>query len=393
MRKGTIRKTTASLLTFALVALISFTMLPAVNVSAAGGLSIYTTYPSIAVKPGENVETEITVSNKTGAGMTVKLDVLTLPEGWEAYIEGGGKVVDKLYVGSDPGYVDLTVKVPRDAKEGRYSVVLGASSGGYSDRLTLEYNIKADIDNKGKLTANYNELKGSSNASFKFQVDIRNNKSEAQTYSLGADTERGWQVKFTAKYDSKQIASLPVEANSTASVDIEITPPSMISAGEYVIPIAAASAGETLTTELKVIITGTYGLKLTTPTGRLNAETTAGTEKALDIVLQNTGSSELTAVKLSSWKPEGWNVRFEKDVVDSIAVGEAATVKAYIKPDGKAIAGDYVVEISASSPEASSSAQFRVMVKTSTLWGLAGIIVIALLAAGLYQIFKKYGRR
>lgn len=393
MWKEAVKKTTISLLAFIMMIVFTFSTLPAMDILAAGGLSIYTTYPSIAVKPGENVETYVTVSNATGTGMTVKLDILSLPEGWEAYIEGGGKLIDKVYVAKDDESVDLTVKIPKDAKEGKYSVVLGASAGNYSDRLTLEYNIKSDIDNKGTLTTNYTELKGSSDTSFKYEVEIRNNKSEAQTYSLGADADRGWQVKFTAKYDSKQIASIPIEPNKSAALEVEIIPPAKVNAGEYVIPVAATSAGETLTTELKVIITGSYGMQLTTPTGRLNAETTAGREKALDIAIQNTGSSDLHGVKLSSWQPEGWEVKFDKDVVDSIAAGESAAVKAYIKPDAKAIAGDYVVEISADTPEASSSAQFRVMVKTSTLWGLAGVIVIILLAAGLYWIFNKYGRR
>jgi uncharacterized membrane protein len=392
-RENCLCKTISSTLAFLLIALFVSSMFPAAEALAAGGLSIYTTYPSTLVIPGENAETSITVSNTTGAGLTVSLNVVSIPEGWEAYFEGGGKVIEKVYVSDNYERVDLNVKIPRDVKEGKYTVTIGASAGNYSDKLNLEYNIKSDVDNKGTLTTNYTELKGSSDTSFKYELEIKNNKSEAQTYSLGADVERGWQAKFSAKYDTKQIASLPVEPNQTSTVEVEIVPPPRVTAGEYVIPIAAASASETLTAELKVIITGTYGMTLTTPTGRLNVETTAGKEKAVDIVIQNTGSSDLQGVKLTSWQPDGWEVRFDSDVVDSIAAGESATLKAYVKPDEKAIAGDYVVEISAETPEASSSAEFRVMVKTSTLWGLVGIIVILLLIAGLYWTFNTYGRR
>jgi len=392
-RKKHLRKTISSALAFLLIALFVSSMYPASEALAAGGLSIYTTYPSTLVNPGENAETSITVLNTTGAGLTVSLNVISVPKGWEAYFEGGGKVIEKVYVSDKEQQVDLNVKIPKDVKEGKYTVTIGASAGNYSDKLNLEYSIKSDADNKGKLTTNYTELKGSSDTSFKFELELRNNKSEAQTYSLGADVESGWQAKFSAKYDSKQIASVSVDPNQTSTLEVEIVPPPKVTAGEYVIPVAAASSSESLTTELKVIITGTYGMTLTTPTGRLNAETTAGKEKAVDIVIQNTGSSDLRNVKLTSWKPDGWEVRFDNDVVDSIAAGESANLKAYIKPDEKAIAGDYVVQISAETPEASSSAEFRVMVKTSTLWGIVGIIVILLLIAGLYWTFNTYGRR
>jgi len=363
------------------------------GVLAAGGISVYTTYPSIVIKPGENVETTVTVSNSTGVGREIELQILSLPENWEAYLEGGGRIIDRVYVSKDDIDIYLNVKVPEEAQEGTYDVVLGATSGGYSDRMNMRFTIKSDSGNKGEIKTNYKELKGSSSTSFKYELQIKNNKNDTQTYSLGADVGRGWQIKFTEKYDSKEIASIPIESNRTANLVVEIIPPATITAGEYTIPIAAVSSSETLSTEVKVIITGTYGMKVTTATGRLNAETTAGKGESIDILIQNTGSTELRNIKLSSWKPNGWNVEFEKDSIDAIAAGESATVKATITPDEKALVGDYVVEISAKSPEITGSIEIRVMVKTSTLWGLAAIGVIAALGYGLYKIFKTYGRR
>jgi uncharacterized membrane protein len=388
-RKSNIAKT----ISIIILALSILFTLPANSVSAAGGLSIYTTYPSIAAKPGENVQTDITLSNNTGSGMTVSLDLDSVPEGWEAFLEGKGRIIDKVYVLDEDVDISLTVIIPTDVKEGKYSVALNASSGEANDRLVMEYDIKSDIENKGTLTTNYTELTGSSDTSFKYEIKVKNNKSESQSYGLSAQTERGWQVKFIAKTDRKQIASIPVEPNQSAEVEVEITPPANVSAGEYVIPVEVSSRNETLTTELKVIITGSYGMELTTPTGRLNAETVAGRKQSVDIVIHNTGSTELKGIKLSSMQPDGWDVEFERDVIDSVAPAESATVKAYIQADEKALAGDYVVKISAETPEVVSSAEFRVMVKTSTLWGVVGILVIIVLVAGLYWVFKKYGRR
>lgn len=393
MIKRVFNKKTKFALSLTLAVMFMLLMVPTVEASASEGLSIYTTYPSISTRSGENIDTSITISNTTGTDMLVNLNIISLPQNWEAFIEGGGRVIDKVYVGKNTQNIVLTVKIPNNVEEGRHTVTLEASSGSYSDRLNLEYNIKEDVDNKGQLQANYSELKGSSDTTFDFEVKITNNKNEDQTYSLGADVQRGWQVKFSGQYDSKQIASIPVEPNSTSTLKVSVVPPANVKAGEYIIPIAAISSTDTLATELKVIITGSFAMEVTTPTGRLNAETTAGKRTPIDIQIQNIGSSELRDVKLSSWEPNGWDVEFEKDSVEYIAPGEFANVKAYIISDEKAIAGDYVVSINADTPEVRDSVEFRVMVKTSTIWGLIGVGVIILLVAGLYWVFKTYGRR
>ena len=55
--------------------------------------------------------------------------------------------------------------------------------------------------------------------------------------------------------------------------------------------------------------------------------------------------------------------------------------------------GDYVTSITASTAETTSTADFRVSVKTSSLWGIAGVLIIVALAAGIGYVFRKYGRR
>ena len=72
-------KLTSLILTFMLM----FLLLPAFKVSAAQGLVIYTTYPSIAAKSGENIYSGITISNTTGTNMLVNLNVVSLPENWK----------------------------------------------------------------------------------------------------------------------------------------------------------------------------------------------------------------------------------------------------------------------------------------------------------------------
>jgi uncharacterized membrane protein len=63
--------------------------------------------------------------------------------------------------------------------------------------------------------------------------------------------------------------------------------------------------------ELEAVITGTYGLVLTTPTGLLSTSITAGENKRIDLVLNNTGSADLKNIKLTSSSPINWEVVFD----------------------------------------------------------------------------------
>ena len=57
------------------------------------------------------------------------------------------------------------------------------------------------------------------------------------------------------------------------------------------------------------------------------------------------------------------------------------------------LTGDYVTTFTASCSETSADAQFRVSVKTSTVWGVAAVVIILALIAAVAAVFKKYGRR
>jgi uncharacterized membrane protein len=134
-------------------------------------------------------------------------------------------------------------------------------------------------------------------------------------------------------------------------------------------------------------------VELTTPTGVLSTSVTAGDSKTLDLTVKNTGSARLIDLEMNSSPPPNWEVTFEPSKITSLEPGQSTTVKATIKADKKAIAGDYVTGISVKSPEASSEAQFRVTVKTSVLWGWLGVLIIAAVIGFVYYLFRTYGRR
>lgn len=120
---------------------------------------------------------------------------------------------------------------------------------------------------------------------------------------------------------------------------------------------------------------------------------TAGDEKRVELVLKNTGSAELTDINLSSGKPANWDVTFAPDKVEKLEPGKTAQVYATIKADRKAIPRDYVANMEAKTPEASSKVAFRVSVKTPVLMGWVGVLIILAALGSVYHLFRKYGRR
>ena len=93
-------------------------------------------------------------------------------------------------------------------------------------------------------------------------------------------------------------------------------------------------------------------------------------------------------------KPEGWTVTFKPEKVDSLGAGQTQQEDVVITPpEGKTIAGDYVITLHASNDKVNQSMQVRVTVLTPSIWGWVGIIIIVVVIAGLAVLFMRLGRR
>ena len=87
------------------------------------------------------------------------------------------------------------------------------------------------------------------------------------------------------------------------------------------------------------------------------------------------------------------SLTFDQPTIDQIEAGATQTATATITPSANAIAGDYVVTLSASTEGANESLQVRVTVETSPIWGIVGILLILAAIGGLVWVFRRYGRR
>ena len=368
------------------------------TVHAAGGLSLSTEYPGVTITPGETLNITLTLTNTSGSPVNADVAIASLPDGWEGYLQGGDYEVNEVHVGtaSEGTQLTLHLTVPDALEEGTYTVQVDADvNEEIYDSLTLSFEVNEVNAGAGSFTTEYPEQEGTAGTSFSFSTTLINNGLSTESYSLSSSAPSGWQVSFVPSDESTSVASIEVESSTSQGLTVEVVPPEGVEAGEYDISCSAVSASETLTTDLKVVITGTYGISLSTPDGRLSFDSQANKDTDVALTVTNTGNEELQNVTLTSSLPSGWEVTYdvEDGIIDSIAAGSSAQVVATVTPSSEAITGDYVATFTAETDEATSSAEFRVSVKTSTLWGFVAVLIILCVAAGLVYVFRKYGRR
>ena len=370
-------------------------VLAAIPASAAGGLELYTAYPGVSVKAGDSQTISMYVSNESGSSLDADLSIVSMPEGWEGYFSGDGSQVSRVHAeNGTEAPVTFNLEIPEDAAEGDYTVRLQAASDtGLTDVTDLVFSIQEIQYGQGSFEAEYPEQEGASGTAFSFSTTLVNNGAAGQSYSLAAQAPAGWQVSFQPSGESTQVASIDVEAGSSQGLNVSVTPPENVEAGEYTIPVSAISANDTLETELKVTVTGTYALDLSTPSGLLSFDAHANRESDVTLSITNNSNVDLQYITLTSSAPTDWTVTFEESSIDVLEAGATQEITAHVTPGDSAMTGDYVTTVTASCSEVSDTAEFRVSVKTDTVWGIVAVLIILALIAGVGAVFKKYGRR
>ena len=364
--------------------------------SAAGGLQMSTGYPGMTVNAGDDLSFSLDFSNTTGAGMAVSLETVSLPEGWKGYFTGNGSEVSQVYVksGDNAGAATSSLSIPDEAASGDYEVVLRAFAGAEAeDTLTLKLKVAAEEIGSSSFESQYPEQEGASGASFSFEASLVNNSASQQNYSFSSNAPAGWTVSFTPSGESSPVNSITVEPRQSQTITIGVTPSVDAQAGDYTISCSAVSAGETLKTDLKATITGNYSLDVSTPSGRLSTEAYPNKQKEITLKLTNNGNTDLKNVNLTATTPDGWSMSFSQPAVEVIEAGASVEVTARLTPGKDALSGDYVVTVKAAGSETSDTAEFRISVKTETVWGIVGVLLIVCVFAGLGWVFHKYGRR
>lgn len=357
------------------------------------GLTLYTRYPAQEAAIGETVTFGLTLRDGT-APEIVRLNFQDLPEGWTASFRGGGRVVEAAYVEpANDATVDLKVEPPKDVKAGSYKfMVIAQDDAKEQVKLPIELTIKDKLPPTMGFDIELPTLIGTPDTTFRYNATLKNEGDADLSVNLLADAPKEFQVSF--KLNSQDVTSIPLAANETKHLSIEAKAFSDIEAGDYPIKVTVQGGETQAEASLTAKVTGQSELSVSAPDGRLSAQAYVGGITPIKLVVQNTGSAPARTIALSASQPAGWKVDFDPKQIDEIPSGQQVEVTANIQPTDQAVAGDYVVTMKAQPQDgAAKSADFRITVLTSTLWGIVGVGLIAVAVAVVGVAVSRFGRR
>lgn len=355
-------------------------------------LLLFTAYPSQIVGLGETV----TFNLKLRAGQSAQvaqLEMKELPEGWTATFRGGARNIQAAFVEPDADTnVDLRLEPPANVASGAYRFVVVARGQDATSELPLSLTVREKVPPKLSLTTDLPIIRGSRTSTFRYNVTLKNEGDDDLTVNLFVETAPGF--VGTVKVGGNEVTSLPLGGNETKTLSVETKAFQEVPAGVYPMRLRADAGDVTAQLDLAAEVTGQVELTVSAPDGRLSGRAYAGREEPLTIYVQNLGTAPARDISISSSQPTGWTVEFDPKRIDEIGAGKQVEVTAKIRPSDKAVAGDYMVTVRA-QPEggANKSVDFRITVLTSTLWGVAGVALIAAAVVVVGLAVLRFGRR
>jgi uncharacterized membrane protein len=358
------------------------------------GLYLMSDYPAVTLRPGETSSISMKLQNYDLPPERLTLSVSGVPAGWTATLMGGGQPVGAAMPATNASVpLELRLDVPKNAAAGTETLTVTAAGGSTTATLPIAVTLAKDLPAKLTLTPQLPQLRGTSKSPFEFQLAIKNDSGKKLTVSLSAQTPQNFDATFSEQYGNQELNALPIEAGQTKNVKLKVTPPNTAAAGSYKVVARVGAEDVVATTDLTIDITGQPKLDISGRDGLLSTRATAGKETSVPIIITNTGTAPADSIEVSGSAPSGWKISFEPKTIERIAPNANKEVQALITPTEKAIAGDYVTSIRASTRGESASASFRVSVTTSPMWGIAGVGLIGAALLVMVAAIARFGRR
>jgi uncharacterized repeat protein (TIGR01451 family) len=358
------------------------------------GLYLLADYPAVSVQPGTTANIPIKLQNYGVAPERLELSVTGVPSGWTATLLGGGQPIAAAMPATDAGVsLELRLDIPSNAGSDTQTLNVEAKGEGHTVILPIAVTLAQKLPAKLKVDTALPALRGTSKSSFEYQLTIKNDSGRNLTVSFTAQAPKNFETSFTEAYGSQELSSVAIEAGKSKDVKLKVRPPSTVDAGSYPVSVTVSAEGATAKTDVSLEIIGQPRLQITGREGLLSMRAEAGQQATFPIVVTNTGSAPADDVELSGSAPSGWKVEFNPKTIAKIEAGKDAEAQALITPTEKSLAGDYQTTLRASSRGETASSQVRVQVVTSTVWGIAGVGIIAAALLIMVGAVVRFGRR
>ena len=357
------------------------------------GLYLLTDYPALTVQAGGTSTVALRLHNYGLPPERLALSVDGVPQGWSATILGGGQPVGAAMpaTGKDVA-LQLRLDVPANAQTGA-TVTVTARGSNQNIALPIAVSLGKDLPAKLTVEPKLPALRGSPTSNFEYQLTVKNDSGRNLLVSLGAKAPQNFSTRFTEAYGSQELSSLPIEAGQSKEIKLAVRAPAQTGAGKIPVGVTVSAEGVSADAQVVMEIVGQPQLRLTGRDGVVSARAEAGNQTSIPIVISNEGSAPAEGIELTGTAPSGWKVEFDPKQVERIAPGQRAEAQLLLTPSAKALAGDYMTSLRASSRGESASSDIRVAVATSTYWGMAGAGIIGIALLVMVGAIARFGRR
>lgn len=358
------------------------------------GFWLTTPYPELALQPGEKESIPLTLRNSNLPPQRARIELSGMPADWQWTLEGGGHEVSAAIVEpNDTESLTLRITASSAAADKSYPIEVTAHYGDKVVNLPINVRISKAAPEGVTLTPQLPALRGNAKSTFSYKVKVTNEGTEDALFNLLAQVPDGFETRFKKGYGSEEITGLPVKAGASTDLTVEVVPPHAVPAGRYPIKLHVGDGENSAEAELSLEVTGQPELTLVGPQERLSGSAVAGRDTSFNFTVANTGSAPVDDLTFRASPPQGWKVTYDPEKISVLPPETKKEVNVTIHPSERAIDGDYMVNLTASSGSASDTARFRVTVQTATVWGMAGLGVIAASVAVLGMAIMRYGRR
>ncbi len=340
---------------------------------------------------GDTLIFPVNIMNNDYDDRNYDLSATTSIPGWKTWFTYTDKNVYRVSVGGQKSkIVNLNVQTSGNAPVGENKI--SATVGGipldfyvYITNANQSVTVKADVS--AKIASIGDKIY--------YDLSLKNLQSKENWYKLDVGgLPDSWYYRFLDTVDSSEdMAEVIVPASSERKIVLEIVPPLNIGPGNYAFTaIVSTPDGTAIDTDLSLRLKNST--EMTVVSSMLAYEAKPGRTFDIELYVSNTGKgSALTNVHLEAAAPSGWLMQVSPNSTNSIEEGGSQRFTVSVTPPGNIVASDYEVNVKIKSDQAEDAKDFRITVTTDSYIPILGVGIIALVFAGLFLVYRTYGRR
>ena len=380
--------------------------------------TIYSEFSNIIMEEGSEVDLDIKIINLGDQPEDVRLELNPDPDAteWEVILRNesyrGFKVRQVNLLTEEPDHIktiNLHIEVPEEIKMIQEEYVFTIEADSIDNQITRSLDIVIAVTEKVEeeveeetneilLSTKYPSMESPSGKAMKFEVEVKNETENDQVMDFAVDLPQGWRASISPRWrEEETISAIKINKGATETILLTVTPPFSAEKNKYNLKLITQAGELQKSLDLTAVVTGTYKLGLGTESGNLKLSSVAGREKEYPFYVWNEGSAEIDNVSFISSVPEGWEVKFDPEKIETlpsvVQTQKPEKITMTIKVPQNTVPGDYMVSVNANGTQDQKQVEFRTTVNVPTKWGWVGVIIILLILAILLGIFLKLRRR